>query len=375
MIYFDNAATTFPKPEKITEEVRRCMTEYCGNPGRGSHRMAAEAAEKLYECRCEVADFLKCDCPQNIVFTQNATFALNLAIRTRVKTGMHILLSDQEHNAVLRPVLRLAEEKNVTYSIYSSYGNIKENIIREIRPETGMLICNPVSNVTGHEIPIDTVMTVAAKHHLYLIVDGSQWLGHSELPTGIGNIDALCAPGHKGLYGMQGSGFLYLRSADNLTTFLDGGSGSDSKNPQMPESLPERYEAGTVSTPAVVSLLEGIRFVRRIGLQTIGSSEKALVSRAYEMLSGISGFRIWTREDGGGSVLSFSHEKVHPDILCNELDRRRICARSGYHCAPLAHRSAGTDPRGTVRISFSIFNSSLEVDIFYKELCDIMRLL
>lgn len=368
MIYFDNAATSYPKPNSIVEELRHCIEEYCGNPGRGSHRLALRAAEKIYELRCEAAELLGVSTPENIILVPNATFALNLAIKTRVRTGSHILMSDQEHNAVRRPVMRLAADGIASYSIYSSYGDIEKNIAVSVRPESDILICNPVSNVTGHTISLTGVMRAAKKHGLYLIVDASQWIGHFEIPCDLASINAFCAPGHKGLYGLQGSGFLYLRSAKDLASFIEGGSGSESKNPSMPSSLPERYEAGTVSTPCAVSLLEGIRFIKQIGISEIDSHESALTMQAFDALSGISGIRIWGREDHGGSLLSFSHERLSPDDICDALDRYGICTRAGFHCAPLAHQSAGTDPRGTVRVSFGIFNTKKEVDVLYNTL-------
>ncbi len=371
MIYFDNAATSYPKPSCVLSAVYKCLEE-CGNAGRGSHPLAAAAAELIYDTRCAVAEMLGLPLPEHIIFTPNATFALNLAIQTRAQDGSHLLISDQEHNASLRPVYRLADGGRISYSVFSAKAaSLEKELSAHLRPETDMLICNLTSNVTGNTIDPESLVEFSEKHGLYLIIDASQWLGHVPIPGGLSRVDAFCAPGHKGLYGLQGCGFLYLRDASGLPPFLSGGSGSESRRAAMPLGLPERYEAGTLPTPAIASLAAGINFVKSIGLEEIEARESALVRRSAEILSSFSGIRIWSRADHGGSLMSFSHEHLDPERIARRLGEREICARAGYHCAPLAHDSAGTDPRGTVRLSFGVFNTERELEILYRALKEI----
>ena len=362
MIYLDNAATTFPKPPDVIDAVNDCLWHIGGNPGRGAHALSIWAAEAVYDVRCEVADFLGVTDPSSIIFTPNATFALNLAIKCMVKRGDHILISDREHNAVFRPVARLKEDEAADYSVFSSRGDVLANIRDNEKKETALLICNPVSNVTGERLPIREIAAYAKARGFRLIIDGSQWIGHG-IPdrTVISLADAVAVPGHKGLYGIQGSGFLYLKKADGMPPFLDGGSGSASADPRMPTDLPERYEAGTLSTPAIVSLAAGIRYIRRIGADRIAEREARLSRYLRKQLSIVPGVRVYGNERDASSVLSFRFK-------ARRLDRFGICVRAGLHCAPLVHQSIGTFPAGTVRISFSAHNTERDVDTLISKL-------
>ena len=372
MIYLDNAATTFPKPREVLNAVNDCITRIGGNPGRSSHALSILAAEAVFDVRCETADFLGVSDPSTIVFAQNATYALNLAIKCRVKRGDHILISDFEHNAVYRPVARLKNEGIADFSVFSTHGDILANIRTQERKETAILICNPVSNVTGNRLPIRQIAVYAKARGFYLIIDGSQWIGHGTPDSTVVSLaDAIAVPGHKGLYGIQGSGFLYLKNATGLPPFLDGGSGSDSAAPEMPRDLPERYEAGTLSTPAIVSLGAGIRFIRRIGADKIAQREERLSRYAREKLSEVRGVTVYGDERFASSVLSFRLQNESPDVTASRLDGFGICVRAGLHCAPLVHRSIGTFPDGTVRISFGAFNTEKDVDYLVSKLQNI----
>ena len=363
MIYLDNAATTYPKPPEVLDAVTDCIRRIGGNPGRAAHTHSILAAEAVYDARCEVADFFGIPDPSSIIFTPNATFALNLAVKCRVKRGDHVLISDLEHNAVFRPVARLKKEGVADYSVFSSRGDVLSNIRKNEKKETAILICNPVSNVTGDRLPIRRIAAYAKARGFYLIVDGSQWIGHGTPDkTVISLADAIAVPGHKGLYGIQGSGFLYLKSANGLSPFLDGGSGNQSAEPDMPKELPERYEAGTIATPAIVSLGAGIRFIRRFGPDRIAEHEAKLGFYARNRLSEIPGVKIFGNEGNGSSVLSFRITDESPEQTASRLDRSGICVRAGLHCAPLIHRSIGTFPEGTVRISFGVYNSERDID-------------
>ena len=370
MIYLDNAATTYPKPREVVRAVSDCVQRIGGNPGRGAHALSLRAAEAVYDARCTVADFLGVNDPSSIVFTPNATFALNLAIKCRVKQGDHILISEWEHNAVFRPVHRLKTEGIADYSIYSGSGDVLADIRRKERKETSILICNPISNVTGDRLPIEGIAAYAKSRGFYLIVDGSQWIGHGyPNPKVVGLADAIAVPGHKGLYGIQGSGFLYLRSAKDNSPFLLGGSGSDSANPEMPLELPERYEAGTLSTPAIVSLQAGIRYLLKEGPERIAEREAGLRAYARDRLASIPWITVYGDPQNESSVLSFREAKRTPEETARRLDDAGIAVRAGLHCAPLVHRAIGTFPEGTVRIGFGAFNTEKDVDL----LCSVLK--
>ena len=363
MIYLDNAATTYPKPKSILRAVSDCIERLGGNPGRGAHRLSLLAAETVYDARCVIADFLGISDPSSIVFTPNATYALNLAIYTRVRHGDHILISDQEHNAVLRPVERLKKDGIADYSVFSGEGDVLENIRTNERKETAILICNPVSNVTGDRLPIREIAAYAKARGFYLILDGSQWIGHG-IPDRevIGLADSLAVPGHKALYGIQGSGILYLKTAAGLSPFLSGGSGSESANPDMPSLLPDRYEAGTLATPAIISLAAGIRFLLERDPDLVAERERLLVQYAREKLSSVPDVTLYGNENASSSVLSFRCVNESPEETARRLDEAGIAVRAGLHCAPLIHRRIGTFPEGTVRVSFGAFNTANDVD-------------
>lgn len=361
MIYFDNAATTWPKPPAVLRELRRAVEEYGGNPGRSSHALSLRAAEKIDGVRHALASLFSLPDPEHVVFTQNATYALNLAIRTRVRRGMHVLISDREHNAVYRPVCRLTAEGVSEFDVFSTRGDVRKSILSLLRPETGMLICNHVSNVDGAVAPIGEIAALCRERGIYFIVDASQSAGHLPLSFTMDTLpDALCAPAHKGLFGVQGCGFVWLRSGEGLSTFLEGGSGSASRRPTMPPDLPEKMEAGTLPTPAIAALGEGIRFIKAVGISTIAAREAALADRLCERLAGREEFSI-LRASGAG-LLSLTCRKITPDKLTSLLDEKGICVRGGLHCAPLAHAALGTLEEGTVRVSFSYFNREAEVD-------------
>jgi selenocysteine lyase/cysteine desulfurase len=299
--------------------------------------------------------------------------ALNLAIRTRAKPGSRILLSDQEHNATFRVVHALKEAGLVEYEFFSSLDCNEAELERHLLPDTDILVCNLTSNVTGNTVPLTPLLSVARRHGLYLILDASQWLGHHIVPREICEADAVCAPGHKALYGIQGSGFVYLKNADGLPPFLYGGSGMNSQSPNMPKNAPERFEAGTLSTPAIVSLGAGIQYIEQIGSPDIIAHESALVCRCREILLHFSGVRVYCREDGGGSLLSFSHERLTSEHLADALDRYAICVRGGFHCAPLAHESQIGNRSGAVRISFGLSNTEKELDALFVALKEILK--
>jgi len=369
-IYFDNAATTFPKPASVVNAVSRVIRESCGNPGRGSHRLAREAANILYNCREEIAGLIGLSDPTRVCFSHNTTEALNTAVKGFLRPGDHVLISDLEHNSVWRPIVALSESRGVSYDVFSSAavqrpGNTEHELSSHLKPETRAVICTHASNICSRTLPLREIGAFCKKHRLLFIVDGAQSVGHLPIDMEQMQITALCAPGHKGLYGPQGSGFLALSaslSEDELPAPLtEGGSGYQSLLPEMPALPPERYEAGTAATPAIAGLSMGIRFVKRIGIESIAEKEDALFRLAKEYLSNMRGVRVYAPE-AVGSVLSFSANGRPAEEIADLLDSDGICVRAGFHCAALAHKALGTPKEsGTVRLGFGYFNTPDEV--------------
>lgn len=380
MIYFDNAATSFPKPREVIAEVSRCMRFYCGNPGRGSHALAMAAAERIFECRTRVAAMFGSSHPENVIFTANATHGLNIAVKGLLRPGDHVLLSDMEHNAVYRPIYRLAEEGLITYDIFPTMINdsrcspvrICAGIARLVKPNTKMLICAHASNLCSYTLPLEELGSFCRKRGILFVVDAAQSAGRIPISAEQMGIDALCAPGHKGLWGPQGSGFLLLREGLVADTLTEGGSGMRSLEGSMPESAPERYEAGTLATPAIVGLSEGIRILNQIGMEAVAKKEAALVARLRERLSDLPGVTLYAPQYEGG-ILLFNIDGIPAENVGNALNRMGFCVRSGYHCAALGHRTLETPEGGAVRVSPGWFNTLRQINALADAIREIRR--
>ena len=382
MIYLDNAATSFPKPISTVREVVRCMTEYCGNPGRGGHSLSLEAAKKVFECRLEAAELVGAPTPEGIVFTENTTHALNLVVKGLLKRGDHVIISDMEHNSVLRPIARLANEGIIEYSVFptrtpdknraQSPSLICASIAQRIKPNTRAVICSHASNVCSMSLPLERIGALCKKHGLYFIVDAAQSAGHLPINMEKMNIHALCAPSHKALYGPQGAGFAALSPtiAEKLDTLTEGGNGVNSFELFMPENPPERYEAGTLPTPSIAGLCEGIKYVKSVGITAVKEYESELYIYARELLMNTKGITVYAPEHVG-PVLLFNQEGKSSEALARALNEYGICTRAGYHCSPLAHKTLGTDDGGAVRISFGMFNQKSDVEALVKALSEI----
>ncbi len=369
MIYFDNAATSFPKPMAVTEEQAACMRKYCGNAGRGSHALAMAAAEKIFECRSLAADFFGATGAEKVVFTMNTTMALNIAIKGLLKRGDHVLISDMEHNAVWRPIEALARGGVITYDIFSTFAaekDVSEEVIcREIRarlkPNTTMLVCAHASNICSAVLPLRAIGRICAQMGILFVVDGAQSAGHVPIHMQEMGISALCVPGHKGLWGPQGSGMLILGDGVLPDPLFQGGSGYQSLESAMPSDLPERLEAGTLPTPAIAGLCEGIREVSRIGVEKIGRREKELSRALCEGIRTLPNVTVYTPHLLG-SVLLFNVDGLPANQTGALLDKMGFCVRAGYHCASLAHRTIRTPVGGAVRVSPSYYNTFSEID-------------
>ncbi|MGM9618347.1 MAG: aminotransferase class V-fold PLP-dependent enzyme [Oscillospiraceae bacterium] len=373
MIYFDSAATTFQKPPQVRWTVLRAMEEM-SSPGRGGYRQAAAAAETVYACREELAELFHVADPERVVFTMNATHALNIAIHSLLSEGGHAVISGYEHNAVTRPLGSIpGVQVTVAEAPLFSPEQTLEAFSSAMRKDTKAVLCTHVSNVFGGVLPVEELAALCRERGVPLIIDASQSAG--SLPLDFDGLGAAFAamPGHKGLYGPQGTGVLLCRSAEIAKPLLHGGTGSFSREPAMPEELPERLEAGTHNVPGIAGLREGVRFVRKMGPARIHAHERTLLRSTAEGLQRMKGVRVFAAEEERlqYSVLSFTVEGLPSEEVAQRLAKRGVCVRAGLHCAPLAHRSAGTLEDGTVRLSFSAFSTQAEVMNFLKILREI----
>ncbi len=338
------------------------------------------AAEKIYECREAIASLLGNPDPENVIFTQNTTASINLAVKGLLRQGDHVLISDLEHNAVWRPICKLANEGIIEYDTFPSLALSRERsadricaeIETRIRPNTRMLICTHVSNICPITMPISEIGALCAHRGILFVVDAAQSAGHLPIDQNAMHIDALCVPGHKGLFGVQGCGALLLRRGLVCETLTEGGSGMHSLDPFMPEESPERYEAGTLPTPAIAGLCEGVRFIRSVGISAIAEQEDLVAARIKDRLLSLRDVHVYLPEVSGSTVL-FHASELPSDRIASELDRFGICTRSGFHCAALAHQTLSTPPSGAVRISTSFFSHNNHPDALFFALRQILN--
>lgn len=356
LIYLDNAATTFPKPRSVTEAVRECMINKGGNPGRGSHKLSRNAAELVYDTREAAAKLFDAEA-ENVVFTMNATQALNCAIKGLARPGCHILIDNYSHNAVYRPVIALAKAGVCTFDIYDASGNTETTIAdisKKLRNNTSIVVATHQSNICSKVLPIKEIGEYCKKRGIHFVVDGSQSAGHIKISVKDMHISALCLPGHKGLFGPMGVGLLVSGDGVKYRTIIEGGAGVASLDAYMPDDLPERLEAGTLPLPAVSGLLAGIRFVSEAGEENIHTYEKMLTSIIEREAPALGRMKIYG--ECGGSVISFNVDGYTPSQVGEYLSRAGICARTGYHCAPIAHKTVGSFDVGSVRVGVSYLN-------------------
>lgn len=364
MIYLDNAATTYPKPYGVVNAVRESFLQYGANPGRGGYQMSLDTAEKIFKVRQAMAKMFHCGAPERVVFTQNCTHAINLALKCFVPKGAHIVVSDREHNSVMRPLDAMAEEGLLTYGVAAigrDITNAAAYFARKITQNTAALLCVHTSNVDGQVMPIAQLGRLAAKFGLLFIVDAAQAAGSATVDMAADGIGLLCVPGHKGLYGPTGSGALLIHDCKPLRTLIEGGTGSDSMLKKQPLLLPEALESGTLPVSAITGLGEGIRFVNELGADNIGEHERRLRAMLAEKTEGIPGLNSYEPTAPSGIFL-FNFEGMCCEQTAAELEKEGIAVRAGLHCAPSAHEVLGTLPDGAVRISFSVFNDCEQVN-------------
>lgn len=372
MIYLDSAATTFLKPISVENAVINALRTM-SSPGRGGYESASRAAETVFTCRSEAAALFNVDSEEKVIFTSNATHGLNIAISSLANSKSRVLISGFEHNSVTRP-LRAANAK-ITVAGRQLFD--RDAVLEDFTGHVGesdLVVCTCVSNVFGFVLPIYEIAEECARRGVPLIVDASQAAGVLELDFARLHASFVAMPGHKGLMGPQGTGILLC--AEPGKPLLHGGSGSDSLLQLMPEYLPDRLEAGTHNVCGIAGLCEGIKYVRRVGTDNISAMEKSLLDVAVAELSEDKSIELFTGADGTQTgVLSIRSRAADCETLSEELYARGICVRSGLHCAPTAHQSAGTLKTGTIRLSFSPFVTEAQVRTACREIREINALL
>lgn len=375
MIYFDSAATTLQKPPTVPTAVARAIQQ-CSSPGRGDSEASRRAEQVMYTCRTELTELFEASGPDQVVFTQNATHALNLAIRTLVHPGDTVLISGWEHNAVTRTLASIPEVKIrvAEAPLFDDAGTLHA-FEQGLLEQPAAVVCTCVSNVFGYMLPIEEIASACRRKKVPLILDASQAAGCLPLSMEALGAAYMAFPGHKGLYGPQGTGVLLCGpQQEPLNPILTGGTGSESMRQEMPLFLPDRGEAGTQNVAGVAGLLAGVRFVRRTGANRIARHEQRLMRQLKQGLHSIPEVRFFASESQNQvGVLSFICPKIDCQSLAGALGQRGIAVRGGLHCAPCAHRSAGTLDTGTVRVSFSAFNTPEEVDSFLRVLKQIVH--
>ncbi|MDR1204934.1 MAG: aminotransferase class V-fold PLP-dependent enzyme [Peptococcaceae bacterium] len=368
MIYLDNAATSFPKPESVCLAVDKAMREACGNPGRSGHRLSLAAGRLVEEARLLCANLFHARSANEIIFTHNATAALNLGVKGAVGPGDHIITSTLEHNSVARPLYYLeqagAEVTKIPTDIHN--GLDPDDVKRALRPNTKLVVCAHISNVTGTVSDIAAIGSFCRQNGLLFMADAAQSAGAAPIDVQSMNIDLLAFPGHKGLLGPQGTGGLYIREGVRLNPLIQGGTGSRSESLLQPEDPPEKFESGTLNTPGLAGLAAGIRFLLEQGINEIQRKENTLTKRLIEGIRDIRGIHIIGPgpDRRRGSVVSIRLDAASPGEAALMLDAAfGIAVRSGLHCASDAHRAAGTlESGGTVRISPGCMNTLEDIE-------------
>ncbi len=367
-LYLDNAATSYPKPESVYREVMHAMRHIGASPGRGGHSRSLEASRLLFKAREAVARLCSIPDSSRVIFTHSATEALNMALLGTLGPGDHVVTTSMEHNSLLRPLYRLRDQGlDLTVVPAAASGLVDpDDVKRAVRPATRMLAVGHVSNVCGAVQPVERLAAIAREAGALFLMDAAQSAGSIPIDVvGLG-VDLLAAPGHKGLLGPQGTGFLYVAEGVGIRPLLAGGTGGGTSSEEQPDLLPDGFEAGTHNLSGIAGLLAGVEFVLAQGVDAIGRRERDLAGEAHRLLAPLPGITIHGPPPAArGGLLSFTLAGTDPASLAFMLDQRfGIAVRAGLHCAPLAHRTLGTYPAGTVRVSPGWFTTNDEIAIF-----------
>ncbi len=366
MIYLDNAATSFPKPTAVADAVYK-STLCFANPGRGGYSLSADAGKIIFKCRDKISQMFGCE-PENVIFTKNCTESLNIAIKGLLKKGDHVIISSLEHNSVLRPLEKLRQNGQISYSVAYVDANDDEltllNFKKLICPQTRLIVCTAVSNVFGTVLPIEKIAKLAKKAGIFFVVDAAQSAGTLKYNLRESGIDVLCMPGHKGLFGPVGTGIMILGGSVVPQSLIEGGTGSLSLEKSQPEILPDKFESGTLNLPGIAGISAGIDFIGHCGGESaIYEHEKELIKIFINDAKNISSLNVFDNmhSDKYSSLISVCFKNIHSEEICEALSSFNIAARGGYHCSNLAHTTYKTDKDGTVRISPGIFTTKKDM--------------
>jgi cysteine desulfurase/selenocysteine lyase len=377
-IYLDNAATSHPKPESVYQAVDHALREIGTSPGRGGYRRGLDATRIIFGARESLAELFGIRDSSRLVFTSSATEALNLAIAGMLRPGDHAVTTTMEHNSVSRP-LRLAETQgsSITRISCDRSGFLNpRDLAAALRADTRLIVLSHCSNVTGTIQPLAEIGHLASRSGIPLLVDAAQSAGVMPVDVTSMEISLLAAPGHKGLLGPQGTGFLYIADGLELPPLVVGGTGGHSSDEEQPEEMPARFESGTLNTPGIAGLQAGVEFILGTGIETIRRKEMSLVRHLLHGLAEIRGITLHgpSPEKERGGIVSFTAEGRDPAMIGFTLDHEfDIEVRTGLHCAPWAHRTIGTYPAGTIRVSPGWFTTEQEIVIFLKAMNEIIR--
>lgn len=381
MVYLDNAATSFPKPLDVYRKMDDFLRQSCANPGRSSHEMARASAREVMNAREALAQLFNIENPLRIGFTANATLAINMAIHGILKKGDHVITTAMDHNSVLRPLYELKAKKLISLTAImpqDSFGEIDiSSITKAIRSKTKLIAVTISSNVNGIIFPYREIGEIAKNKGIYFLLDASQGAGVLPIDVAEMNISFLAFPGHKSLLGPQGTGGLYVEPDIALRPIIQGGTGSRSFETVQPLFMPDVIESGTLNTPGLAGLAEGVRFILKTGVDSILNKKKSLISDLYEGLASHNKIKIYSpsNKDNNSGIIAFLIENMDSSEIANLLDERyHIAVRPGFHCAPLAHKALGTEKTGLVRLSPGYFTTKEEIQYTIdsiKEMADL----
>jgi cysteine desulfurase / selenocysteine lyase len=369
-IYLDNAATTFPKPEAVYRAMDSFMRTAAANPGRSGHGMALQADVVVARARQALARLLNAPAPERIVWTANCTEALNLALKGLLRPGDTVVTTALEHNAVARPLRALERQRGIRLVRVPCPGGVPDldALLEAVRPGTRLVVMVHVSNVSGAALPVAEVGERCRQVGARFLVDAAQSAGSLPLDVRAMGIDLLAVPGHKGLFGPPGTGALYVGEGVELEPLKEGGTGSASERDEQPAELPQRYESGTLNSVGIAGLGAGVEWLLETGREAVRRRETALTERLWNGLAELPGVTLYGppadgRDDARGAAMSLNLEGWDPTDAAQVLDESfGIQCRPGLHCAPWAHRSLGTFPAGTLRLSPGYFNTEEEMD-------------
>ena len=377
LIYLDNAATSFPKPKNVINAVNDSFFR-CGNPGRSGHELSLYSMKAVYSCREAICSFFNFNHPENVIFTYNTTYALNLAIKGLAENEGEIVISNLEHNSVIRPVTELERKNNdITVKVFDALCDdetVISNFENTVSCKTKLCVITMCSNVTGKIMPYKKIGEICRKKGIKLIFDAAQLAGLYPIDLSELYFSAVCFAGHKSLYGIMGSGFCIFSPEVEPKSLIQGGNGAYSISPFHDMPLPERLEAGTVGVPGIIALNEGIKHINSYGQEKISEKCSYLEKRITDALSEMKSITLYGKTGNKVGTVLFNIDGLHSEETAMLLSQKGICVRSGLHCAPLCHKALGTLESGAVRVSVSHFNSGEDAEEVLKVIGDITNI-